>query len=74
VQALRELQPLLQSPQVGMAAKAALIHAKGVAEDHDKEVAVLKMAAELDVSLPCLVHMQTYLQMTSFYVSNTASH
>ncbi len=50
-QALRELQPLLQSPQVGLAAKAALIHASGVAEDHDKEVAVIQMAAELDVSL-----------------------
>ncbi|KAA6420554.1 MAG: tetratricopeptide repeat 21B [Trebouxia sp. A1-2] len=39
------------SPQVGLAAKAALIHASGVAEDHDKEVAVIQMAAELDVSL-----------------------
>ena len=47
---MRELQPLLQSPQVGLAAKAALIHASGVAEDHDKEFAVSKMAAELDVS------------------------
>ncbi|DBB04932.1 TPA: hypothetical protein ACH3X3_010212 [Trebouxia sp. C0006] len=47
-EALRELQPLLQSPQVGLAAKAALIHASGVAEDHDKEVAVIQMAAELD--------------------------
>ena len=50
VQALRELQPLLQSPQVGLAAKAALIHASGVAEDHDKDVAVRNMATELDVS------------------------
>lgn len=51
MQALRELQPLLQSPQVGLAAKAAVIHASGVAEDHDKEVAVNRLAAELDVSL-----------------------
>lgn len=50
MQALRELQPLLQSPQVGLAAKAALIHASGVAEDHDKDVAVMNMATELDVS------------------------
>ena len=54
VQALRELQPLLQSPQVGLAAKAALLHASGAAEDHDKEVAVTNMVAELDVSsVPC---------------------
>ena len=51
VQALRELQPLLLSPQVGLVAKAALIHASGTAEDHDKEVAVMNMAAELDVSI-----------------------
>lgn len=50
MQALRELQPLLQSPQVGLAAKAALIHASGVAEDHDRDVAVMTMATELDVS------------------------
>lgn len=50
VQSLRELHPLLQSPQVGLAAKAALIHASGAAEDHDKEVAVMNMATELDVS------------------------
>lgn len=49
-QAMRELQPLLQSPQVGLAAKAALIQASGTAEDHDTEVAVIKMAADLDVS------------------------
>lgn len=54
VQALRDLQPLLQSPQVGLAAKAALIHASGTAEDHDKEFAVMNMVTELDVSnLPC---------------------
>ena len=51
MQALRELQPLLQSPQVGLAAKAALIYASGVAEDHDKDVAVASMATELDVSI-----------------------
>ena len=49
-QALRELQPLLQSPQAGLAAKAALIHASGVAVDHDTEIAVMKMATELDVN------------------------
>lgn len=49
---MRDLQPLLQSPQVGLAAKAALIYASGYAEDHDKEVAVSKLATELDVSLP----------------------
>jgi len=43
---------------VGLAAKAALIHASGVAEDHDKEVAVIQMAAELDVSLfPLIQHV-----------------
>lgn len=56
-QALRELQPLLQSPQVGLASKAALVHASGIAEDYDKEVAVLNMAAELDVS-----HLQLHLR------------
>lgn len=50
MQALRELQPLLQSPQLGLAAKAALIYASGYAEDHDKEFAVTRLATELDVS------------------------
>lgn len=50
MQALRDLQPLLLSPQVGLAAKAALIYASGYAEDHDKEMAVNKLATELDVS------------------------
>lgn len=51
LQALRELQPLLQSPQLGLAAKAALIYASGYAEDHDKEVAVTRLGTELDVRL-----------------------
>lgn len=50
MQALRELHPLLQSPQLGLAAKAALICASGYAEDHDKEIAVTRLATELDVS------------------------
>lgn len=49
-QAPRELKPLLQSPQVGLAAKAALVYASGIAEDHDKDVALMNMATELDVS------------------------
>lgn len=66
LQALRQLQPLLQSPQVGLAAKAALIYATGYAEDHDKEVAVTRLATELDVSTAAAVLLCT-IRSASFW-------